>query len=812
MGRGNKRNQKKQAASNNNAANPQISEEDKKLLEWAKQAKHDAEPELEEYKNMILEDLQKKANDEIAQYKTREKEDFEKKLKEEQKDLIEQNEQLKSENKKLQDDNKRAQEDLEKADSKKQKIVDDAQASADKITKDAETAAQDAAKKAQDEIAAEKESVEKEKEKLEDREMAVEAREALLKGKEKRLDSRAAAYEDSNPEAVAALEKQLQLCHEQYDSLFDQYKEISNQLTQIRMSQAKIDGVSIEDLQKTNEALEEKVEELTNKCNRYSDYELSEMKRALDQEKERITQIRNLEGEVTERKAELSRLQNAQAEYEQLKEQLDLTRTLNDHLRNELDNTKRMLESSVGEICPALTSIDLEESDESGESYQNYRARMEHGTDEVEDLPHLVEQVKTYAASRDKPLFYSDRDLRAYIAGLASSHLSILQGMSGTGKTSLPKIFAEATMGEINIVPVESSWRDRNELLGYYNDFSKKFTAKEFTCDLYRAGCARYSDTPYFIVLDEMNLSRVEYYFADFLSILEDKTENWRIKLVDTDMRQLPSEITPEVNKALQKEKSSEKDELLELVKRLYPEDKGLKLNETTEEKITGSQKQQLIAYLSNRKFKNSNNTRLLIGGPQNLVDGNTILIPQNVWFVGTANRDESTFEITDKVYDRAQVLNFNDRARGRHLEENVPKRYLTYDNLQKMFNKAIYENEKATEKGEGFRAEENSVLIEVEEILKANFRISYGNRIQDQMNTFVPVYIAAGITGRKTPEVVKKLENEAIDYQITNKVLRKLEYVEMNKDAGEKLKKIFHREGMKLAENFIDWKMLGEQ
>lgn len=63
-----------------------------------------------------------------------------------------------------------------------------------------------------------------------------------------------------------------------------------------------------------------------------------------------------------------------------------------------------------------------------------------------------------------------------------------------------------------------------------------------------------------------MNLSRVEYYFADFLSVLEDKKENWIIRLVDTDMRQLPTEITEEVIKAIEKDKSDEARELEEIV------------------------------------------------------------------------------------------------------------------------------------------------------------------------------------------------------------------------------------------------------
>jgi hypothetical protein len=80
--------------------------------------------------------------------------------------------------------------------------------------------------------------------------------------------------------------------------------------------------------------------------------------------------------------------------------------------------------------------------------------------------------------------------------------------MSGTGKTSLPKIVAEALMSVCDIVEVESSWRDKNELLGYYNEFSKLYTPKKFTQALYKGTYYQvqiysdtdedfYTDTPY---------------------------------------------------------------------------------------------------------------------------------------------------------------------------------------------------------------------------------------------------------------------------------------------------------------------------
>jgi len=793
-----------------------ISEEDAALLEKAKQAWKAGELDLAEYRRLLEEDLEKEIENKRKEQETqlgKSKETFEreytksldekhKTLKKDVSDLEKTKKELEKSVSGLEGELSKISDKISDADKKAEGIIGKAEKEAEGIIEQAKEDAQAASQEVLDEIEQKKSDLEDQLDDIETKQFELEAREAQLASKEKRVTKQAKVYDTANPDMVESLQRQLGVTREQLDAVRDEYERVQLELNKIKLKQIKMEGVSPEELQEENECLLEKIEELENKCNRYSDYELLEMKRALDAEKNYLIRIQNQDREIAESKAELGRLQNGQLEYEQLRSQLDLLRTLNDHLRAELDNTKKMLESSVGEICPALTAIDIEQTETSGEEYNRVQERADAKVDMRSiNLPKLVSHVKSYAASRAKPLFYSDSDLRAYLAGMASSHLTILQGMSGTGKTSLPKIFAEAILGEINVVAVESSWRDRNELLGYYNDFSKKFTAKEFTCDLYRAGSERYKDTIYIIVLDEMNLSRVEYYFADFLSVLEDKETNWKIKLVDTDLRQLPTEITQEVKDALEKENGRETSELREIIEKLYPD---MSLGEDEETKVSSNDKLRLISYLSGKKFKNAANTRYLVGGPQNLLDGNTIRIPSNVWFVGTANRDESTFEITDKVYDRAQVLEFNKRAKGTKLDE-VEKIYLPYEVLEKLFKKAAADFE--------FDAESNALLAEIEQILQANFKVSYGNRILDQINTFVPVYVAAGQGLGLSDE---QLIIEALDYQLTYKVLRKLEYVEMNrdanKDAGDKLRKKFEQNGMKLAKEYMDWKLRGEE
>ena len=79
-------------------------------------------------------------------------------------------------------------------------------------------------------------------------------------------------------------------------------------------------------------------------------------------------------------------------------------------------------------------------------------------------------------------------------------------------------------------------------------------------------------------------------------------------------------------------------------------------------------------------------------------------------------------------------------------------------------------------------------------------------------MNIFVPVYVDAGLSPTSKSEDIAALINEAIDYQLTNKVLRKLEYEEINKDAAEKLRKIFERNKLIQATDFLNWKTRGDE
>ena len=314
---------------------------------------------------------------------------------------------------------------------------------------------------------------------------------------------------------------------------------------------------------------------------------------------------------------------------------------------------------------PKLYSID--------EEFANYKVQNYGNNFE---LPELVELFRNFAASK-LHLYYKTDMIRLFISALASTKLVILQGISGTGKTSLAYAWGKFLKHDSCVASVQPSWRDRTELFGYFNEFTKKFNETEVLKEIYQAG---YTDDIYTVILDEMNISRVEYYFAEMLSILEmPNHDEWIVELV-------PS------------------------------------------------------AWKSD---------------PKRLIDGK-LKIADNVWYIGTINNDDSTFMVTDKVYDRAMPLDINDKGTI-FTPEDIPAQDINYSYVNNLFKKAIEDHAMSKE-----------VLNKIEEMdnyVIQHFRIAFGNRIVMHMKKFVPVYVACG--GE---------EVAGVDYFIARKILRKFE------------------------------------
>lgn len=295
-------------------------------------------------------------------------------------------------------------------------------------------------------------------------------------------------------------------------------------------------------------------------------------------------------------------------------------------------------------------------------------------------LDEFCTDFRNYLAVKEE-LYYDIKTIRAFISGLATSKMIILQGLSGTGKSSLPRYFARFIGSKANFNPVQTTWRDKTSIIGYFNDFTQTFNETEFLKQLYRATYE--VDRVNVMVLDEFNIARIEYYFAEFLSVLEFPEEEQYIKVM-----QLPFDFIP----------------------------------------------------------------------PTHLQEG-MLKIEPNTFFVCTANKDDSTFAISDKVYDRSIVLDFDDRNEPFVVKGEVKELDVGFEELNELFINARKDKKKLLTRDDlkSFRY--------ITDFVYDKFDITFGNRIMNQIEEFVPVFMACG--GSK---------EEALDFMLARKVLTKIQ------------------------------------
>ncbi len=320
-------------------------------------------------------------------------------------------------------------------------------------------------------------------------------------------------------------------------------------------------------------------------------------------------------------------------------------------------------------VFPELSSID--------EKYDGYDA-IPVDSDQV-TLAELATGFRNYLA-RNHQLYFDIDTIRFFISGFGASHFEILEGLSGTGKSSLPRYFAKYINGNVLFMPVQATWRDKTSILGFFNEFSQTYSETEFLTKLYES--AYNTDEINIYVLDEMNISRVEYYFADLLSVLEYPVEDWKLKIMN-----VPHTFVPPIK-----------------------------------------------------------------------LENGYVRIPENSYFVGTANRDDSTFTITDKVYDRAITLDFETRNQAFTVYDEAPTIRLSGSYFRQLFDEAI-------NSGTSLNTDDREKLNKVLAFVHDKFDLTIGNRIMNQILNIVPIFVASGGT-----------KEDAIDFMLSKKLFAKLE------------------------------------
>ena len=208
-----------------------------------------------------------------------------------------------------------------------------------------------------------------------------------------------------------------------------------------------------------------------------------------------------------------------------------------------------------------------------------------------------IEGIFEYIYS--KGFVYDEKLLKNFYLSLKSKPFVLLAGTSGTGKTRLVRLFAEAIgaygSGRYKQIAVKPDWSDSMDLFGHVN-LDNKFVPGAII-EFIKKAADDPDKLPYILCLDEMNLARVEYYFSDFLSIME--TRDWVEDEIITD------NLVPKICY------SGDED-----AEKLY----------------------------------------------------SNLMIPENLYIIGTVNMDETTFPFSKKVLDRANTIEFS------YVDFNLPE------------------------------------------------------------------------------------------------------------------------------------------
>ena len=369
---------------------------------------------------------------------------------------------------------------------------------------------------------------------------------------------------------------------------------------------------------------------------------------------------------------------------EQSKE-IDELLNIRDEQRKQLKENEEVIAKQVKEIEELRASqAALKEQVENLFSQNSYLRNRKSYTSEVINYEN---EKQVFSVLRNNAIacglnFNSD-DLINFYTSVKSARLTIIEGISGTGKSKLVDLYGRTLglddNGHMLIVPVSPGWTDDTDILGYLDNSLMQYKESSIGLVSFLVEASKHPDKPFLVCFDEMNLAKVEYYFAQFISILENDVNNRILRIYN------PKE---EIN-------VTNADE--------YPAE---------------------------------------------------IRLGENIIFCGTINVDESTYRLSDKVLDRANLIKLQDSD------------FSVYDDERPVFivvDVTLVDKPKP----QGLTDDELSLLDELNEKLKnVNPRFCFAHRVVNQISRYLDAI----------PEnEIDYTREKALDKLIVQKILPKV-------------------------------------
>lgn len=381
-----------------------------------------------------------------------------------------------------------------------------------------------------------------------------------------------------------------------------------------------------------------KIDSKVNALNTEFEREESSLKEQLQQIQDNLNKNNNV---LSQARVKAQELEEKNSEWLR---KIALQKKVEETMSKKIERLKAFVESKVG-FLKSFEFLDDDDFDffvgnRSAAELQGEHVSFSQGLDS--NYSDAVSYIQAHLKERD--ILYPRHIIENFLTLIRTNDLIILAGDSGSGKTNLVQSFAKAIGGVSKIIPVKPNWTSSEDLLGYYNPLEKKYLATPFLEALIEA--KQNPDIPYFICLDEMNLARVEYYFADFLSKLEERNEQPTIQLYsDDEAAHVLAELKGVVSIISNAQEKFSKNGIVDFVALMQDEE----INAEMKRAFGFSDKDSLIKYHGDIR-------RMLAGV---LGTPSSITIPANVRIIGAINIDETTHYLSPKILDRAHVMKF---------------------------------------------------------------------------------------------------------------------------------------------------------